>query len=54
MVVGASLQACAYSLPHLIVGRIVTGIGNGMNTSTVRKLHSKASLLIQQILTFLL
>lgn len=38
MVVGASLQACAYSLPHLIVGRIVTGIGNGMNTSTVRKL----------------
>jgi predicted MFS family arabinose efflux permease len=40
MVVGASLQACAYSLPHLIVGRIVTGIGNGMNTSTVRKLDS--------------
>lgn len=37
MVIGASLQACAYSLPHLIVGRIVTGIGNGMNTSTVRK-----------------
>ena len=35
MIVGATLQACAYSLPHLIVGRIVTGIGNGMNTSTV-------------------
>jgi MFS family permease len=35
MVIGATLQACAYSLPHLIVGRIVTGIGNGMNTSTV-------------------
>lgn len=25
---------CFFS-PHLIVGRIVTGIGNGMNTSTV-------------------
>jgi MFS family permease len=35
MVIGATLQSCAYSLPHLIVGRIVTGIGNGMNTSTV-------------------
>lgn len=35
MVIGASLQACAYSLPHLIVGRIITGVGNGMNTSTV-------------------
>jgi MFS family permease len=35
MVVGATLQACAYSVPHLVVGRIVTGIGNGMNTSTV-------------------
>lgn len=36
MVIGATLQSCAYSLPHLIVGRIVTGIGNGLNTSTVR------------------
>lgn len=35
MVIGATLQASAYSLPHLIVGRVVTGIGNGMNTSTV-------------------
>jgi MFS family permease len=35
MIIGATLQACAYSLPHLIVGRIITGIGNGMNTSTV-------------------
>lgn len=35
MVIGATLQASAFSLPHLIVGRIITGIGNGMNTSTV-------------------
>ena len=42
MVIGATLQSCAYSLPHLIVGRIITGIGNGMNTSTVRKLKYTA------------
>lgn len=35
MIVGATLQASAFSLPHLIVGRLVTGFGNGMNTSTV-------------------
>jgi len=43
MVIGATLQSCAYSLPHLIVGRIVTGIGNGMNTSTVRKYLSMSA-----------
>ncbi|KAJ5322250.1 uncharacterized protein N7506_011380 [Penicillium brevicompactum] len=43
MIVGATLQACAYSLPHLIVGRIVTGIGNGMNTSTVPTWQSECS-----------
>ena len=35
MVVGAALQASATSLPHFIIGRIVTGVGNGGNTSTV-------------------
>lgn len=48
MVIGASLQACAYSLPHLIVGRIVTGIGNGMNTSTVRKSEPYPVMLISR------
>ncbi|KAJ5086772.1 hypothetical protein NUU61_008079 [Penicillium alfredii] len=43
MVIGATLQSCAYSLPHLIVGRIVTGIGNGMNTSTVPVWQSECS-----------
>ena len=43
MVVGASLQASAYSLPHLIVGRIITGFGNGMNTSTVPTWASETS-----------
>jgi MFS family permease len=35
MIVGAALQASAFSLPQLIVGRIITGMGNGLNTSTV-------------------
>ncbi|KAJ5833372.1 hypothetical protein N7474_001683 [Penicillium riverlandense] len=35
--IGAALQCSAYSIPHLIVGRIVAGIGNGLNTSAIRK-----------------
>ena len=38
--IGAALQATAYTIPHMIVGRIVAGIGNGLNTSTIRKLPS--------------
>lgn len=37
--VGAAIQASSYSIPQMIVGRIVAGIGNGMNTSTIRKWH---------------
>lgn len=29
MVVGAILQASATTLPHFIVGRVITGLGNG-------------------------
>ncbi|TVY56644.1 Sugar transporter STL1 [Lachnellula cervina] len=43
MVVGATLQTTAFSLPHLIVGRIITGFGNGMNTSTVPTWASETS-----------
>jgi MFS family permease len=35
MIIGASLQCSAFSLGHLIAGRVITGVGNGMNTSTV-------------------
>ncbi|KOS23340.1 Sugar transporter STL1 [Escovopsis weberi] len=35
MVLGATLQSSAFSLPHFIIGRIITGMGNGANTSTV-------------------
>jgi len=40
MTVGALLQCTSYQLPQWILGRIVTGWGNGMNTSTVRILLS--------------
>ncbi|KAI0805776.1 general substrate transporter [Xylaria sp. FL0064] len=43
MVIGAALQASATTLPHLIVGRIITGIGNGGNTSTVPTWQSETS-----------
>ncbi|KAF9893034.1 hypothetical protein FE257_012445 [Aspergillus nanangensis] len=35
LTVGGVLQATAFTLPHMIVGRIVSGIGVGMNTTTV-------------------
>ncbi|EJD45345.1 general substrate transporter [Auricularia subglabra TFB-10046 SS5] len=34
MAVGAVLQASSYSLAQMFVGRIILGIGNGMNTAT--------------------
>lgn len=34
MTVGAILQIASYSIPQMIVGRIVAGIGNSINTST--------------------
>ncbi|PKY02699.1 general substrate transporter [Aspergillus campestris IBT 28561] len=43
MATGAILQCTAFDLPHFVVGRIVTGIGNGMNTSTVPTWQSESS-----------
>jgi TM2 domain-containing membrane protein YozV len=34
MIIGATLQAASFGLPQFIVGRLITGFGNGMNTST--------------------
>ncbi|RSL92304.1 hypothetical protein CEP52_013880 [Fusarium oligoseptatum] len=39
--VGAALQASAFGIPQMIVGRIVAGLGNGMNTSTIPVWHSE-------------
>ncbi|KAK8152988.1 sugar transporter STL1 [Phyllosticta citrichinensis] len=43
MVVGAALQTSAFSLAHFIVGRIITGVGNGLNTSTVPTWQAETS-----------
>lgn len=43
MVVGAALQCSSYSLGQLIAARLITGFGNGMNTSTVPTWQSETS-----------
>lgn len=35
MLIGAAIQASSFGLAQLIVGRIVTGVGNGINTSSI-------------------
>ena len=39
--IGAALQASANTIAQLIVGRIVAGLGNGMNTSTIPVWHAE-------------
>jgi MFS family permease len=41
VIVGATLQTSAYTLPHLIIGRIVCGIGTGIDSSTVPAYQSE-------------
>ncbi|KAJ4156577.1 hypothetical protein NW754_008210 [Fusarium falciforme] len=41
VIVGATLQATAYKVPHLVIGRVVTGFGTGMKTSTVPMYQSE-------------
>lgn len=43
IIVGASLQTSAYTLAHLIVGRIITGLGTGIDSSTVPMYQSELS-----------
>nr|POF01305.1 sugar transporter stl1 [Quercus suber] len=43
MVVGAAIQASSFSLGQLIAGRVITGLGNGLNTSTVPVWQSETS-----------
>jgi MFS family permease len=43
MVVGAVLQASSFSLGQLIPARLITGFGNGMNTSTVPTWQAETS-----------
>ena len=43
IVVGATLQTSAFTIPHLIVGRIITGLGTGIDSSTVPMYQSELS-----------
>lgn len=43
IIVGASLQTSAFHLPHLVVGRIITGLGTGIDSSTVPMYQSELS-----------
>lgn len=43
MVVGTTILSSSYSLSQLIAGRIITGIGNGMNSSTAPIYQSECS-----------
>ena len=43
MIVGAALQTGSVSYAMLVVARIITGIGNGLNTSTVPSYHAECS-----------
>ncbi|GAA5863241.1 hypothetical protein JCM8547_002874 [Rhodosporidiobolus lusitaniae] len=41
--IGAILQFLSYGLAQMIVGRIVTGLGNGLNTATIPVLQNECS-----------
>ncbi|KXH54058.1 hypothetical protein CSAL01_01964 [Colletotrichum salicis] len=41
VIIGATLQATAFTVPHLVIGRLVTGFGTGMKTSTVPMYQSE-------------
>ncbi|TFY83831.1 hypothetical protein EWM64_g200 [Hericium alpestre] len=43
MIIGAILQASSYGYAQMVVARIVTGLGNGLNTSTVPSYHAECS-----------
>ncbi|KAI0921362.1 hypothetical protein AcW1_004642 [Taiwanofungus camphoratus] len=43
MIIGAILQTTSFSYAQMVVARIVTGLGNGLNTSTVPSYHAECS-----------
>lgn len=58
--IGAALQASATTIAQMIVGRIVAGLGNGANTSTIpvwhselMKAHKRGKGLVSHCLTFI-
>ncbi|PYH88513.1 MFS general substrate transporter [Aspergillus ellipticus CBS 707.79] len=52
MMVGALLQITAYSVPQMIVGRVVAGLGNGLNTATAPLVLNVAGYSLSNWMTF--
>ncbi|CAI7582706.1 uncharacterized protein N7487_006743 [Penicillium crustosum] len=58
LIVGAILQTASYSLAQMIVGRVVAGVGNGMNTiaipiwqSETARAEHRGKLIVAQLVT---
>ncbi|QRV74835.1 Sugar (and other) transporter [Ceratobasidium sp. AG-Ba] len=43
MIIGAILQASSFSYEQMLVARVITGLGNGLNTSTVPAYHAECA-----------
>lgn len=43
MIAGAIIQASSFGLPQLIIGRVITGLGNGLSSSTVPTWQAETS-----------
>ncbi|MCJ1307675.1 hypothetical protein MMC25_001323 [Agyrium rufum] len=43
MIVGAALQCSSFGIPQFVAARLITGFGNGLNTSTVPTWQSECS-----------
>lgn len=41
IILGGALQSCAYTVPHIMIARYITGIGTGIETSTVPMYQSE-------------
>ncbi|KAF2091332.1 general substrate transporter [Saccharata proteae CBS 121410] len=41
LTIGAAIQCSSYTIAQLIVGRIVAGLGNGLNTATIPVWHAE-------------
>lgn len=57
--IGGIIQASAYGVPQMMVGRVVAGLGTGMNTSTAgvwqsetSKMNSRGKLVIVQMVRY--
>ncbi|KAF8497322.1 general substrate transporter [Gautieria morchelliformis] len=42
-IAGTALQASAFGMPQMIIGRIISGFGNGMNSATIPVYNSEIS-----------